>query len=206
MAGFRESRSLFFGGAFHGGTVEMLNESRRQLLTNVAKAVPLTAVAIATGSSRTVLAAPKGGNSTTALVNGAVTIPNAPAGIFQGTLTLNSVQIINGVLSAVGTLAGNLVDSAGTVLGTVNQTVTSPLQVTGTCTILDLVLGPLHLNLLGLVVDLNQVHLLITAVPGAGNLLGNLLCAVANLLNGGGALSNLLTGLQDLLNQVLGAL
>ena len=52
-----------------------------------------------------------------------------------------------------------------------------------------LTLGPLNLNLLGLVVTLNQVHLTITAVPGAGNLLGNLLCAVANLLNGTGSLS-----------------
>ena len=49
---------------------------------------------------------------------------------------------------------------------------------------------------------LNQVHLVITAVPGAGNLLGNLLCAVANLLNGGGSL----TSLSALLNELLAAL
>jgi hypothetical protein len=30
----------------------------------------------------------------------------------------------------------------------------------------------------------------ITAVPGAGNLLGNLLCAVVNLLNGTGGLTS----------------
>ena len=40
---------------------------------------------------------------------------------------------------------------------------------------LDLVLGPLHLELLGLIVDLNQVHLRITADP-QGGLLGSLLC------------------------------
>src|SRR5438105_7388569 len=34
-----------------------------------------------------------------------------------------------------------------------------------TCPVLNLVLGPLHLNLLGLIVDLNQVHLTITADP-----------------------------------------
>ena len=184
----------------------MLNESRRHLLTNVAKAVPLTAVALATGSGTRALAAPKTGNSATTLVNGTATTAAGATGIFQGTLTMTGVQLVNGVLSAVGTLVGNVVDSAGNVLGTVNQTVTSPLQATATCTILDLVLGPLHLDVLGLVIDLNQVHLLITAVPGAGNLLGNLLCSVANLPNGGGALSNLLTGLQDLLNQILGAL
>jgi hypothetical protein len=62
------------------------------------------------------------------------------------------------------------------------------------CEVLDLVLGPLDLNLLGLVVHLDTVHLNITAVPGAGNLLGNLLCAVAGLLDG--------TGLGGLLDQV----
>jgi hypothetical protein len=49
----------------------------------------------------------------------------------------------------------------------------------GTCSILDLVLGPLHLDLLGLVVDLNRVHLSITGNP-AGGVLGRLLCGVAN--------------------------
>ena len=57
-------------------------------------------------------------------------------------------------------------------------------QVTGSCDILNLVLGPLHLDLLGLVIDLNQVVRTITAVPGAGNLLGNLLCAVTGILDG----------------------
>ena len=68
-----------------------------------------------------------------------------------------------------------------------------------------LVLGPLDLNLLGLTVHLNQVVLNITAVPGAGNLLGNLLCAVANLLNGSN-LSAILNQLVTLLNQILSAL
>jgi hypothetical protein len=49
----------------------------------------------------------------------------------------------------------------------------------GPCQILDLVLGPLHLDLLGLIVDLNQVHLQLTADPNGG-LLGSLLCSVTN--------------------------
>jgi hypothetical protein len=73
------------------------------------------------------------------------------------------------------------------------------------CNILNLVLGPLHLNLLGLVVDLNQVVLNITAVPGAGALLGNLLCAVAGLLDGTPA-AGLLGQIAGLLNQILAAL
>src|SRR5205807_462453 len=126
-------------------------------LTNVARAVPLTAVAIAVGrtTSRSVLAAPKGGNSATTLVNGTATTAAGIPGIFQGTLTMTGVQLMNGVLSAVGTLAGNVVDAAGSVVATVDQSITSPLQVTGTCTILDLTLGPLDLNLLGLRVQLN---------------------------------------------------
>jgi hypothetical protein len=47
-----------------------------------------------------------------------------------------------------------------------------------TCPILDLTIGPLHLNLLGLVVNLNQVHLTVTATQGAG-VLGDLLCSLS---------------------------
>jgi len=185
----------------------MVNESRRTLLTNVAKVVPMTAVAIAASSSRSVTAAPKGGNSATTLVTGTATTATGATGIFQGTLAMTGFHVINGVLSATGNLTGQVVDSAGNLLATItNQAITSPLQATGTCTILYLSLGPLDLNLLGLRVQLNQVELLLTAVPGGGNLLGNLLCAVANLLEGGGPLPNLLTSLSDLLNQILGAL
>ena len=47
------------------------------------------------------------------------------------------------------------------------------------CPVLDLILGPLNLNLLGLVVDLNQVHLTITATPGGGTL-GDLFCSLSH--------------------------
>jgi hypothetical protein len=67
------------------------------------------------------------------------------------------------------------------------------------CTILTLNIGAIHLDLLGLVVDLAPVNLDITAVPGAGNLLGNLLCSVAHLLDNGGPLQ----GIAALLNRLL---
>jgi hypothetical protein len=52
-------------------------------------------------------------------------------------------------------------------------------QAPGTvCTILDLVLGPLDLNLLGLLVHLDRLRLTITAVRGGG-ILGDLLCGLA---------------------------
>jgi len=74
------------------------------------------------------------------------------------------------------------------------------------CPILHLELGPLDLNLLGLRVQLNQVVLDVDAIPGPGNLLGNLLCAVAGLLDGvdlGGVLGNLLQQLLDALIRLL---
>ena len=48
-----------------------------------------------------------------------------------------------------------------------------------TCPVLDLLVGPLNVQLLGLVVNLNQVHLTITATNGAG-VLGDLFCKLAN--------------------------
>ena len=68
-----------------------------------------------------------------------------------------------------------------------------------TCQILHLDLGPLNLDLLGLQIDLSRIVLDITAQAGAGNLLGNLLCGVANLLNDPGGLARLLNSILDLL-------
>lgn len=76
---------------------------------------------------------------------------------------------------------------------------------TGSCQIVNLVLGPINLNLLGLVVHLNRVHLNITAQTGPGQLLGNLLCAVAHLLDGT-PLSGLLARVTAVLNRILRAL
>ena len=78
------------------------------------------------------------------------------------------------------------------------------------CPILNLELGPIHLDLLGLVVDTSEICLRVTAVPGGG-LLGDLLCGVANLLNGGTPLGNILGGLTgtqltDLLGGITGLL
>ena len=83
---------------------------------------------------------------------------------------------------------------------------TQPPQPPDTCPILHLELGPLDLNLLGLRVQLNQVILDVTAERGPGNLLGNLLCAVAGLLDGvnlGQVLGNLLQNLIDALIRLL---
>jgi len=78
------------------------------------------------------------------------------------------------------------------------------LNARATCDILHLVLAPLDLDLLGLQVHLDRVVLDIVAQTGAGNLLGNLLCAVTGLLDGG--LNGALGRLVRLLNQILGQL
>lgn len=127
----------------------------------------------------------------------------APQANLTATLT-NATQTIQGTLSNLAVTvnqAGNLVLS-GTftdTLGNVTNFSTTILQATGTCQILDLTLGPLDLNLLGLMVHLDQVHLNITAQSGPGNLLGNLLCGVAHLLDSNGST----TGLAAVLNNLL---
>jgi len=129
------------------------------------------------------------------------TLPGG-AGNFVGTFDVTRFTTQNGALAATGTLTGTLTDALGNLIGTVSQTLTLPIGASATCQILHLVLGPLDLTLLGLNVHLNQVVLDITAQSGPGNLVGNLLCAVANLLNNGGPLSSLTNLLNNLLRNL----
>ena len=79
-----------------------------------------------------------------------------------------------------------------------------PLPAGNACSILALDLGPINLNLLGLVVRTNQVQLRIDAVQGPGNLLGNLLCGITGILNPAGAIANTPLGqLTQILNALL---
>jgi hypothetical protein len=130
----------------------------------------------------------------------------APGGAFTGTFTLTSFALQNGALVANGILSGT--DASGVShLATVTAPVSTTAKAAVTpaaaaaCTILHLVLGPINLDILGLTVTTNQIVLDISAVPGAGNLLGNLLCDVANLLNG-----NPTATLVGLLNQIIAIL
>lgn len=122
------------------------------------------------------------------------TLPDGTA--FTGSLSNLTTSVVDGVLQLSGTISGPGLPAGGT-------TFTAPIQDLATpagCRILTLDLGPLNLDLLGLVIDLAPVSLDITAVPGAGNLLGNLLCAVAGLLDGPGSP---LGGVAALLNRLL---
>src|SRR5215218_7884206 len=123
-------------------------------------------------------------------------------GSFAGVFDVTRFAVQNGQLVAIGTLTGVVRDATGALVGNVSQALTLPVLLgptSGTCQILHLELGPLDLNLLGLMVHLDQVVLDITAQQGPGNLLGNLLCAIAGLLDAGGPLD----GIARLLNQIL---
>ena len=165
-------------------------------------AVALMAVA----APQPALAASAGQSALTFPVNAASTAQ----GTFTGKLRITSFGVQNNALVASGMVTGTLVDETGKVVS-IARSVTVPVNLGGaasaraaaakalSCEILHLELGPLDLDLLGLVVHLDQVVLDLSAAPGAGNLLGNLLCAITNLLNGGGAL----TQIANLLNQLL---
>jgi len=152
----------------------------------------------------TILLVPATANAANPSTGYSIPVNRGVAGVwsFVGTADVTRIVVQNGQLVAVGTLTGTLTNILANTTASVSQAFRVPLTVTGTCDILDLTLGPIHLELLGLVVDLNAIHLQITAVSGPGNLLGNLLCAVAGLLDGGGPLS----GIARLLNQILSIL
>src|SRR5690348_405273 len=125
--------------------------------------------------------------------------PSQSQGILDGVFNITSFTTSNGQLIANGTFTG-LVN--GVQQSTPAYALVDPPNI---CSILNLTLGPLHLDLLGLVVDLNQVHLTITAERGPGNLLGNLLCAVAGLLDNGGS-GNAIQNLLDQINTIISRL
>jgi len=129
-------------------------------------------------------------------------------------LTINSVTL-TGVDNGVLQLVANATGPGG-------QAVPIPLTLTNTTPnsdtpILDLHVGAIHLDVLGLKVDTSEICLNLTAQSGSGNLLGNLLGGIAHLLDQGqtfdqilagltaGQVNTLSTGLSGLLNGALGA-
>jgi hypothetical protein len=127
-----------------------------------------------------------------------ISVTDTAGNLTNATFSITRFAVKRGQIVAVGTLTGTVNNQQ------VNQAVEMPANVTrATCDILNLQLGPLDLNLLGLRIQLSQVNLDITAEQGSGNLLGNLLCQVAKLLDGQG---RALGRLVNLLNDILRAL
>jgi hypothetical protein len=189
-----------YGAATLVGIRNATTSERRRMKARITSLLALVAAL----ASIIVIAAPTASSAPkTATLSDTITGTTATGTTLTG--TLSNIQFVrnNGQLALQGVLNGTLTTAAGVVTNITNQLITLPVlgaAANGTCQILDLRLGPLDLNLLGLVVHLDEVHLNITAQSGPGNLLGNLLCGLANALNGGGG------GLANLLNRLLGLL
>jgi hypothetical protein len=113
---------------------------------------------------------------------------------FTGTLSVTHFDYVDGQLLVDGVLSGTVNgetvtqevnDVPATLSDTAAEAANFELAPAATCDVLFLDLGPLDLDLLGVVVNLSPIELNIDAVSGPGNLLGNLLCAVTGLLDGG---------------------
>ena len=154
---------------------------------------------------QTSLAVPVSGTFTAPTTGPLSRLSSLGAGTMAGTFNINSFAVQNNAsgqpqLMAIGNLVATLTSVTGQAQSIVLNNVAAPVDPSGTCPILSLTLGPFHLDLLGLVVDIpNPINLNIVAQSGPGNLLGNLLCGVTNLLNGGGALSQIASGLNHIL-------
>jgi hypothetical protein len=176
----------------------------RMKLVGLVVALAAASLTFAPGA---IAAKPSVGVGTVNLAGQDCTIPNVGDGtVTSGTLTLNRFTTLIGELAAqvTATATCEVTTATGVVTQTTSTgTLTVPLSsAQGSCEILDLVLGPVDLDLLGLVVHLDVVHLNITAEQGPGNLLGNLLCAVAGLLDTNAPANQI----ANLLNQILAIL
>ena len=151
-------------------------------------------------------------------------------GSFVGTLVVrrfdvneNRELVVTGTLSGIATLAdgstqpvSQAISTTATLTRSAHSTSAAPADaiiaaadpstgLPGNCDVLFLDLGPLHLNLLGLEVNLAEVILDVNALAGGGNLLGNLLCAVVGLFDGFAVLAAI-QNILDLINGIIGGL
>ena len=107
--------------------------------------------------------------------------------------TIENVSLVGTQLVATGTASVTRNGKTTTVPFSAPVSISVATNQPGACPILDLALGPINLDLLGLVVETSPICLNITAFQGGG-LLGDLLCAVGNLLNGGLTIGQILNG------------
>lgn len=117
--------------------------------------------------------------------------PSRPFNILP--IRINSVTTVTNPATGITSLLAH--GSLGSTLFTAPVRLSNAAVPTASTSILDLDLGRINLNLLGLDVATSPICLDITAVPGAGNLLGNLLYDISGLLNNGQSLSQVLSGL-----------
>ena len=128
---------------------------------------------------------------------------------FKGTYTIKRFTRSGSKQYAVGTLKGRLkgrrVKREDVRIPAALARAAQAAQIPPTpnaCQILNLTLQPIDLNLLGLRLRTSRIDLRIEGVPGAGNLVGNLLCGIPGILDPQAATP----ATPSLLTQVLNAL
>ncbi len=154
-------------------------------------------------------------------------------GAFIGTLSITSLgfDVANRTYTVTGLLSGRAMKLDGGILKTSDGrpavipagkpiTITDiPVSLGGgdgassalvrptqaVCDILLLDLAPIHLDLLGLVLDTSQITIDLSAQSGSGKLLGNLLCALLGILDPI-ALLQVVTQLLESINNILAGL
>jgi hypothetical protein len=127
----------------------------------------------------------------------------------QGNFRIQRFQVNpQGQIEAVGTAVFQFADpSQGGQIRTIVRQLIRLISLdqildpgAGPCPILLLEIpGGVHLDVLGLVINLDPIRLEIVAEPGPGNLLGNLLCALVGLLDQGGPVQQIVASLNNLL-------
>jgi hypothetical protein len=148
----------------------------------------------------------KKSSATTSAMSTPITGTTANGKQFTGTFAVKRFITRNNKTYALGTLAGRIGGRkvpAHSVRIPVSMAPQTGATAAANCQILDLVLAPIDLNLLGLRVHLDQVHLNITAQSGPGNLLGNLLCSITGLLDQNPLTAGQLTGLLNVVLAIL---
>jgi hypothetical protein len=140
-----------------------------------------------------------------------VTVSAQPgSGELLGNLLTVAAGLVNlqGVNNALNNVLGNVVTLLNSASLAVNAGTTGPLSTAAVATtpVLDLFVAPVHLNLLGALVDTSPIHLTLTAHSGPGLVLGNVVTDLANLFNPPLpkklTLDDLNARLQNLLNQL----
>jgi len=136
-------------------------------------------------------------------------------GTFSGTFILKQFAVRNGVVVAIGIVRGTVTSAAGIVLGTalvapVELPVTvgprpaaaagSPALLQQSCPVLNVALGAINIDLLGVQVALIPIEIDLTATSEAAtDALGRLICTVLETVGN-------VTGLANALNQLLAVL
>jgi len=144
------------------------------LRTRMAAGAAALALVSVLGTAAPATAAPSAVAPSVAAAPSAVDLPvvgTLPDGtVFTGQLSGLTSTLVNGVPMLSGLITGTGLPAAPTPF------TTQIMGATAACQILNLNLGPLNLNVIGVIVDLAPINLLVAAVPT--NIVTALVCAL----------------------------